>query len=100
MTTEEKPDPRTLLNRETARIGWSELERHFASGAMVTVSHELDLVEVGARFIEDDKKAVAVWLEGGHLRRTGEEEAQRWSAQDATLWCVVVAPWVLVQEPR
>lgn len=100
MTTEQSPDPRSLLNQETARIGWSELERHFASGAMITVSPELDLVEVGARFIEDDKEAVAAWLDDGRIRRTGEEEARQWSAQDATLWCVVVAPWVLVQAPH
>ncbi|RLK50225.1 hypothetical protein DFR31_0115 [Alkalispirillum mobile] len=96
----ENPDPRSLLNTETARIGWSELERHFASGAMVTVAPDLDLVEVGARFIEDDKPAVQQWLDNDRIRRTTEDEARRWAASDAGLWCVVVAPWVLVQEPQ
>ena len=34
------------LNTETARISWQELERHFARGALLTVSPGLDLVEV------------------------------------------------------
>ena len=42
------------LNTETARIEWKELERHFARGVLLTVSSELDLVEVGAHMIHDD----------------------------------------------
>ena len=96
----DSPDPRTVLNGETARIGWSELERHFASGALITVSSDLDLVEVGARIIEDDKPTVEQWLSTARIHPTTDDEARRWSgAGDAALWCVVVAPWVLVQEP-
>jgi hypothetical protein len=44
------------INRETARINWSELERHFAHGAVVYVSEDLDLVEVALRIAHDDKE--------------------------------------------
>ena len=46
------------LNTETARIEWKELERHFARGVLLTVSPELDLVEVGAHMIHDDKHII------------------------------------------
>lgn len=88
---------RLRLNRECARIRWPELQRHFASGAVVAVSAQLDLIEVACTFARDDKSTVAAWLQAGHVSRADDEQAQTWSAQDATLWAVVVAPWVLVQ---
>ncbi len=87
------------LNTETARISWQELERHFARGALITVSPELDLVQVGAHMIHDDKHIIDAWLESGELGKTSDDDARRWSAGESEykLWAVVVAPWVLVQ---
>ena len=86
------------LNTETARIAWTELERHFAHGALITVSRGLDLIEVASAMAADDKSAVQAWLADERLHRTSSEEARRWSEAGGELWCVVVAPWVLVQE--
>lgn len=94
------PDARTLrakLNLETAVIPWSELERHFARGAVLTVDRGLDLIEAAAAVAEDDRPRVLGWLDQDRLRRTTLAEARRWSAEQASLWTVVVAPWVLVQ---
>jgi len=87
------------LNTETARIEWKELERHFARGILLTVSSELDLVEVGAHMIHDDKHIIDAWLESGELEKTSDDDARRWSGgeSESELWAVVVAPWVLVQ---
>jgi hypothetical protein len=86
------------LNTETARISWPELERHFARGALLTVSPELDLVQVGVHIINDDKTIVDAWLETGELRKTTDDDARELSIDGVSLWAVVVAPWVLVQE--
>ena len=86
------------LNTETARISWQELERHFARGVLLTVSPSLDLVQVGVHMIHDDKTIVDAWLESGDLRKATDDEARYWSENDAILWAVVVAPWVLVQD--
>ena len=95
---EEKDQLLLRLNAETARISWQELERHFARGALLTVSPALDLVEVGVHMINDDKTMVDAWLESGDLRKTTDQDALQWSENDATLWAVVIAPWVLVQD--
>jgi hypothetical protein len=85
------------LNTETARIEWKELERHFARGVLLTVSPKLDLVEVGAHMVHDDKHIIDAWLESGELGKTSDEDAIGWSESEPSLWAVVVAPWVLVQ---
>jgi hypothetical protein len=86
------------LNTETALITWPELERHFARGALMTVSPDLDLVQLGAHMIHDDKSIIDAWLETGGLRKTTDDDARGWSEGEPLLWAVVVAPWVLVQE--
>ncbi|WP_299452591.1 DUF2288 domain-containing protein [uncultured Pigmentiphaga sp.] len=85
------------LNAETARLPWTELERHFARGALVTVDADLDLIDVAVRMAQDDKASVERWLTEDRIRRTTVDEARRFSAEQRELWCVVVAPWVLVQ---
>ncbi|GMR06034.1 MAG: DUF2288 family protein [Gammaproteobacteria bacterium] len=82
------------LNLETAQISWPELERHFARGLLLTVSPALDLVQVGANMINNDKSLADSWLKSGELRKTGDDDAARWSEAEVSLWAVVIAPWV------
>ncbi|NND91767.1 MAG: DUF2288 domain-containing protein [Granulosicoccus sp.] len=108
--TEEKPiDTRQLedsaelsarLNSETAILAWSELVRHFARGVVIHVSLELDLVEAAACMARDDTQLLQTWLDGGILRRASDDDARDWSSREPEFWCVVTAPWVLVQEKR
>jgi hypothetical protein len=88
------------INRETARVNWSELERHFAHGAVVWVSHELDLVEVALRIAHDDKEPITRWMSEGKLAKVSDVQAQAWQATDALLWASVVSPFVLVQDDK
>lgn len=88
------------LNRETAKLAWKELQRHFARGVVVVVSPELDLVEVAVAMAEDDRPSVHAWSEQGLLSRASSDDARRWQERDPALWAVVVAPWVVVQEER
>jgi len=88
------------LNLETARLGWDELARHFARGSVIRVAATLDLVAVATAFASDDSEAVSRWLEAGEVAHADIDEACRWERESSTLWAVVVAPWVLVQEAR
>ena len=88
------------LNAETARIGWCELQRHFARGVLVRVSPDLDLVEVACAVVRDDNASMETWAAEGRVVRARDADACRWQRRDARLWAVVVAPWVLVQEPE
>ena len=85
------------INRETGRIKWSELDRHFASGSVVYVSQDLDLIEVALRIAHDDKESVNRWMRDGKVAKVSDAQAQSWLETDATLWASVVSPFVLVQ---
>ncbi len=88
------------INRETGRVKWSELERHFASGSVIYVSEELDLIEVALRVAHDDKASVRKWMTAGTVAKVSDLQAQTWTAADATLWASVVSPFVLVQPEK
>ncbi|WP_339844812.1 DUF2288 domain-containing protein [uncultured Halopseudomonas sp.] len=83
----------------TSQIEWKALERHFAAGSLLSVSRELDLVEVAGAFTRDDTEQVRHWMEAKQLGPASDEEAADWSVRNPdTLWAVVIRPWVLVQE--
>lgn len=91
---------RAKINGETSRMKWSELQRFFASGAMISVAADLDLVEVAYRIASDDKDAIANWMADSRVARVSDAQAQTWVQTDALLWAVVIKPWILVQQEK
>ena len=102
MKTDPKKDTElhNKINSETARIKWSELERHFAQGNVVYVSEQLDLIDVALRIAHDDKESIQRWMAEGKVHKVKDEQAQDWAVGDATLWASVVSPFVLVQPEK
>lgn len=91
---------RAKLNGETSRMQWKELLRFFASGTVIAVSEQLDMIEVAACIAGDDKNAVAQWLAEGSIAKVSDAQASAWLEADAELWTVVVKPWILVQQEK
>lgn len=88
------------INRETGRIKWSELQRHFASGSVIWVSEALDLIDVALRVAHDDRESVARWMNEGSVAKVSDAQAQGWLDADEVLWASVVSPFVLVQAEK
>ncbi|CDZ94156.1 MULTISPECIES: DUF2288 domain-containing protein [Pseudomonadaceae] len=86
------------LLSETASITWEELEPFFARGALLWVAGDADLIAAAQAVAEDDRATVESWLGEGRMARLEAEQAQDWLERAPSLWAVVVAPWVLVQE--
>lgn len=105
-TTPLKTDPlkdselHDKINRETARLPWSELAQHHAAGSVIWIDASLDLVEVALRIAHDDKPSIEAWLRDGKLGRVTEVQARTWEAADSRLWASVVSPFVLVQPEK
>lgn len=93
-------DLRTRLNQETARIEWKELQPHFARGATIHVSPDLDLIDVAMCFIDDDSATLKAWIDQEKVGHVSATQAETWTQGAATLWAVVIAPWVLVQPEK
>ena len=86
------------LNQETGVIAWSELVRHFARGVVIHVSAKLDLIDAAVCLIHDDAALLEQWTNEGKVRRASDDDARDWTKREPEFWCVVTAPWVLVQE--
>lgn len=89
---------RAKMNLETSQLAWKELERFFASGAMIAVKPGMDMIEVAFQISMDNTAQVAQWISGGVIAKVSDEQAIEWSEANALLWTVVVKPWVLVQQ--
>jgi hypothetical protein len=88
------------LNMETGQIAWPELQRHFARGAVIKVTPDLDLVDVAVKFVQDDKSTIEAWLKNGAVVPANDDDAKKWMDTTAVFWAIVVAPWVLIQEAK
>jgi hypothetical protein len=93
-----KVSTRDLLNAQTGRLTWSELARHFARGAVVSVDPAQDLVEVAELLVRDSGEVVRRLVSEGRLHRADDRDAIKWQQNQTEFWAVVVAPWILVQE--
>lgn len=87
------------LNLETSQIGWRDLQTYYARGHVVRVAAELDLLDVAAELVADNKVLFERWLAAGMVGDVAPDLARSWYEHDTELWAVVIAPWVLVQEP-
>lgn len=86
------------LNLETSRIGWRDLQTYYARGHVVRVAADLDLLDVAAELVADNKPLFERWLVAEQVGEVAPELARAWYERDAELWAVVIAPWVLVQD--
>ncbi|MCP4331266.1 MAG: DUF2288 domain-containing protein [Gammaproteobacteria bacterium] len=98
MLKQERELERTRIVGETAKIPWLDLQRFFATGKVMWVAAELDLVDVACALQQDDLQQVKIWTEAQQLAPVSNVQALSWVDADALLWSVVIKPWVLVQE--
>jgi hypothetical protein len=84
--------------RQMAAIPWHELQTYFAHGSVIAVAATLDLLEVAVQLGMDNTTSFTRWIELGEIAPVSDVQAQAWYDSDATLWAVVSAPWVLVQQ--
>lgn len=86
------------LNLETSQIAWHDLQTYYARGHVVRVAAKLDLLDVAAELVADNKAQFDEWMSAGQVGDVPPDMAQAWYDQNAELWAVVIAPWVLVQD--
>ena len=85
------------INRETARLRWQEIEPHFASGNVISVAKELDLVAVAKAVADDNAVAIKQWMEEQQVIPTSDDQAIAWQKGNTEFWAVVIKPLILIQ---
>lgn len=88
---------RAKLLGETARAPWNELQRFFAQGLVIEAREGVDMIEVAMTLAEDNKQRFEELLSAEQAGPVSDEQALKWIDTDATVWTVVVKPWILVQ---
>ena len=89
---------RAHLHGETSKLPWSELEKHFARGVVFKVEKGLDILDVAIVIARDDKDSLKTWIDDQKVMAVETDDAKKWHESSASLWSVVVAPFILVQE--
>ncbi len=90
-------DIAAMLEGESGRIHWVELQTHFARGVVYSVDSEINLIDVASSFIRDDKVEVSGWLSQQKLNKVSDEQARTWLETNPIFDAIVIAPWVLIQ---
>ena len=85
------------INRETARLQWQEIEPHFASGNVISVAKELDLITVAKAVADDNAVAIKQWMEEQKVIPTSDDQAIAWQKGNTEFWAVVIKPLILIQ---
>ena len=78
---------------------WSMLSAHLERGGVILADPILELAEVGVSLANDDAKLVERWIAGGLLSKPSVEQIKSWDAEKGKKFlCLIVSPYVLVQE--
>ncbi len=86
------------FKRDLARANWRELKIHLQRDAIIVVSSELDLIEVGVAVAEDDKASVETWIAANQLEKPTEKQLESWEQEpDNIFQMLIVQPFILIQ---
>jgi hypothetical protein len=85
------------LNSETAKIAWHDLQKHYALGNVLAVAEDGDLIKVAIALHEDNATQVQQWLSEKVVFEVSDQQALQWFESNATVWALVIPPFVLVQ---
>lgn len=86
------------IHCETSTVPWHELQRLYASGVVISVAKELDLVEVAYLMATDNKTEIESLMSQNKIQHVSDAQAKNWYEENTVLWSAVVKPWVLVQD--
>ena len=97
MIVNELQTDKLKVNFETSKIAWIELQRFFAAGQVISVSNDLDLIEVAYQMSVDNHVFISSCLQNQSIAKVSDKQALKWFESNSEVWAVVVKPWVLVQ---
>jgi len=93
-----KIELRKSLEAECDYLTWQDLEKHFARGAIRVISTEANLINNAIDIAENNTQKISTALENNSIYEPSSTQALHWQQHNSNFLCVVVAPFVLIQE--
>ena len=87
------------LSEEIQNCGWELLVPHYERGALLLVSSELNLADVGVALANDDMESVTTWLTSGDLQKVSPEKKEQWDKKNLSEFAefLIIQPYVLIK---
>jgi len=87
------------LKTEVESASWEPLKEHYQRGAIIVVSNDLDLIQVGSDIATDNVEIIKNLLSDGKLTQPTDEHAQQFTEdEDVMFHFIIVQPYVLIQK--
>ncbi len=86
------------LESECGVLCWQELEKHFARGAVRVIAANTKLIDIAIDIAQNNTDNISKALSEKNIAEATDTQAVIWQQQNANFLCVVVAPYVLIQE--
>lgn len=87
------------LKKDLMRTRWRQLRVHMRRDALILVSSELSLLDVGLALAEDDSAQVQTWIEDKSIQKPTPDQLQAWEKElEQPFWMLIVQPFVLFQD--
>ena len=99
--TLDKNDPDSIKKKLEAEVGsadWKVLKPHFLRNAIITVTPDLEIIDVGLKVAIDDAGQIEEWMNIGKIARPSQADADGWEKAGTEVTVLVIAPFVLVQQ--
>ncbi|MBZ8181136.1 DUF2288 family protein [Oscillatoria salina IIICB1] len=92
-------DVKTKLAQDLANVEWGVLTPHAKRDAIIVVSKQLNIVDVGAAIAQDDVISVQHWISEQLIQKPDPEQLTSWNTNPSKQFStLIVQPFVLVQE--
>jgi len=89
---------RKKLESESGYLSWQELEKHFARGVVRVITTNSKLIEVAIDIAQNNTKNISNTISNNNVSEPSDSQATEWQQLNTNFLCVVVAPFVLIQE--
>lgn len=87
------------LQRTLDEAEWVWLKPHIERDALILVSPQLDLLEVGTKLAADEVKTLEAWISKGLVSKPSAQQIALWdTTPNKRFMSVIVQPYVLIQE--
>ncbi|MCW6036576.1 DUF2288 domain-containing protein [Spirulina subsalsa FACHB-351] len=91
-------DLKTTLTESIDQASWEWLLPHVKRDAVLMVSDDLDLVEVGYAIASDQVQLVQTWIDSQLIHKPWTEQISDWNGQPQIRFnALIIQPFVLVQ---